>query len=111
MSNAGERAAAAAHAFRLEVAGTTCDEQRLVSLLGTEMLKKLKANRHKFERGNWLTLSREKLLALLEDECDELHTAAHPWDSSASAEEIAAECGDVANFVAMILDHVLQEEE
>lgn len=74
------------------------EEERIVRNLGEVMLSKLRANSHK--RG-WDEDKVSSLLDRLSDEVDELHEA---YYGTATAEEIASECADVANFAAMIMD-------
>jgi len=78
----------------------------VASNLGNIMLAKLLENIHK---PNWNCHTIFYLSSRLKDEVKELEDSILVNNKSASTyENIRRECGDVANFTAMILDHIIQ---
>lgn len=69
------------------------------------MEKKLDINRHKGNREGWLSMSKAALLHRVREELLEVDKKLF---SSHSAQDIADECADVANFCMMLADKVLE---
>ena len=83
------------------------DEQTAVLTFAMRMHAKLNGNMHKGGRVNWINTRLEVLQSRLDDEVLELQEAL----KHGSAEDIANECADVANFAMMIADWSLESEK
>ena len=82
-------------------------ERRIMERLGRKMLAKLAQRR---EHGDWKHDGPWSILALLELEVYELSEALHNATvGNGKPEDIIAECADVANYCAMLIDVVSME--